>query len=371
MILALLACLALAEPGPPPEVGLDGSGSVVAPAPLTADPRLEALDGWAERLSTGPPAQRAVALEHLRSRLAELEAREEALRDELVAALSPAARTATLDALLATAEEAALVRLRLAVAGAPATSASLPAEDLLRVGGQLVVPSGSVVRDAIGLGADVRVMGTVLRHAVSLGGQLHVGGTGSVGGEAVALGGDVAVDPGGRVAGHGGPLAGSPAAGALLVDGPLPLGRLALRLVPALLAAALVLLLRAWRPARVERAARALVERPVASLAAGGLLVGVVPAVLPSLLGHAPTVPLAALLGGTLLAAWAFGFGALVQIGSERLVPSAAGPVPAVVGTVGVLTLGAVLPWVGPMVLLVLAGAAMGGTAVSLVPARA
>jgi hypothetical protein len=71
-------------------------------------------------------------------------------------------------------------------------SCSSTSNDMVSLGGEVVVPAGMVVRgDAVCILGSVRVDGTVRGDAVSIGGNIHVGPSGVIRGEAVSIGGRI------------------------------------------------------------------------------------------------------------------------------------------------------------------------------------
>jgi hypothetical protein len=73
--------------------------------------------------------------------------------------------------------------------------------EVVRMGQDLEVREGEVVREAVALGGDVVVRGEVENDAVAIGGDVFVGSSGRVGGSAVSIGGALEIEPGGHVEG--------------------------------------------------------------------------------------------------------------------------------------------------------------------------
>jgi hypothetical protein len=71
----------------------------------------------------------------------------------------------------------------------------------VRMGQDVEVGEGEVVREAVSMGGNVIVRGEVEQDAVAIGGDVLVGSQGRVGGSAVSIGGELEIEPGGIVEG--------------------------------------------------------------------------------------------------------------------------------------------------------------------------
>jgi hypothetical protein len=157
-------------------------------------------------------------------------------------------------------------------------------------------------RDRFSVGVDLIVApGDTVRHALAVGGDLRVEGT--LTGDAIALGGRVVIAPHGVVEGR--------ALGTAPGEGPAPRALvLALAAYAGLVPLALSTLAAGW----VRDAGDHLLQRPLASARAGlGVTLGLSAWGLAAL-GEPKAAPLAAAMGGALIALASLGLAALAQV---------------------------------------------------------
>jgi hypothetical protein len=232
------------------------------------------------------------------------------------------------------------------------------------IGGTVVVPAGTRVDEAVGLGGPVDVYGTVSGDVVALGDDIRIHPGGSVEGDAVALGGRVSVDEAAVVAGNrvsfGRRMFGSVAN---LVDTtavPLLEG-LARRLALILsFAAAGVLVVGMW-PGRVNAVVESMRRRPFWHAFSGGVLSVVLFVATLLFTVTVIGIPVAILLASILIVAWGLGFVAVCQSAGDRLPGlQGRGAWPAFLVGTTLLAIVGMFPYVGPVVLVLLALPAAG-----------
>ena len=80
----------------------------------------------------------------------------------------------------------------------------LPGSDMVRIGGDVTVEEGRVVKDAVAIGGSVTVLsgGRVMGNAVAIGGDVHLKANARVEGDTVAIGGEILKEEGASVGGN-------------------------------------------------------------------------------------------------------------------------------------------------------------------------
>jgi hypothetical protein len=95
----------------------------------------------------------------------------------------------------------ALILTLLLLSGATFAANDLQGSDLVRIGDDVTVEEGRVVKDAVAIGGSVTVLssGRVMKNAVAIGGDVHLKANARVEGDAVAIGGQILKEEGASV----------------------------------------------------------------------------------------------------------------------------------------------------------------------------
>lgn len=241
--------------------------------------------------------------------------------------------------------------------------------------GPVVVEADEVVSEAVSLTGRVDVYGRVLGNAVGMGADVHVHPGGRVDGDAVSLGGSVKVDPGGAVGGDRVALGGEAAAASSAVVSVPDFGQLAIldhvrdlaRRLAVLLsfAGAGVLVVGFW-PRQVDHVARLVTERPLWYGLAGFILTGLIGVGGLVLVATVIGIPLAMLLVLALTIGALLGFVGLGRAIGDRFPGlEERGRWVSFLGGAALLTVLSFLPYVGPVLLVLLALPALGAALIS------
>ena len=102
---------------------------------------------------------------------------------------------------------ALILTLRL-LCGTTFATNDLPGSDMVRIGGDVTVEEGRVVKDAVAIGGSVTVHsgGRVTGDAVAIGGDVHLKANAHVEGDAVAIGGEILKEEGASLGGMKSPF---------------------------------------------------------------------------------------------------------------------------------------------------------------------